>query len=862
MSEVTKDAFGIYGEGDPHGAIDSEQRDRLANLLRAHRLVVVIGPRLSGRSRLAYATLRHGFASYELLRPAPARPGANPPLTELLTRSVLRLRGGYALWLEDLGALMQDGFDPRAVERWLSAGRRRVAVARMTPAEFHRFSAAESAESESLDRAIPFQVNDPQREPSSGSPEHRYKTLVEEGSRVAPAIEHVATMELLGVPERRVADVNKLLGFLGSPLLDEDLLARRDGEPGPLLAVDDAGQISVHPAVVDVVDARLHKILKPLQRALRTTLEPRGLMAVSQALAIRRQYGDASDTLDLARERAGGDPELSLAITRTSIRLMELEEGSSGVTLVNPGGFDHRELIGWEVLQSLKTDPPEDPLFDLSPPEENARFAARLYRLTVYRAAARAVTLAILDALALFGAAIAALCVRAAARNEPVGPFHLELAKLAIGTIPVGIVVGVWVGLYRSNQARAQTQLILATTGITTLTVAFVYFARKVQGASLAALVTFFVTACVLYGILRYAYDLVSRDWVRRRNLLPRVLIMGDQREARVCARSITAPDGRPVTAVAYLSRVKHETDRCCVGEYGELKQWLVNLGIDELVIAERLMHLDEKADHIAAAQRFGVNVRYVANEREVILGASGRIGDHGLVLVPAALVTPEARELKRLVDWAIVTLTLPLWGSVLASYAAYSLVRRPGQPVLVRTDRIGLGNIPFAMLRLRTRTRIDAISFQGARPTGRVEAWFERMGLDEIPQVINVLRGEMSIVGPRPLHAQDVKRLSLEQRRALATRPGMTGRWQVEWGEDASAPEVRALDAEYTRRWRVSRDLDLIARTPILVARRRLYLGDTEIRRRMRTALLLRDEVRVDDGALADMSAAGLDGP
>lgn len=835
MDAVAGPQFGIYSEHEETSPELLADRGALEQLLRAHRLVVLVGPRLSGRSRLALAALRHGFGGYDLLRPLASRTGSAPPLTDLLTTSVLRLRGGYALWLEDLGALMQDGFDPRAVERWLSAGRHRVALARMTPVEFHRFRNAESAEAASLDRAIPFRVQASERPHSGTSPEGRYQRLVGEGSPAEAAIRHVATLELLGVRERSLEALNKLLVFLGHAPLGLAVLERLAGEPDPLLTLDADERISAHPAVADLVDGELLAVEAPLLGALHETLRPRGLMAVSQALALRGQHSEAGATLDLARERASGDAALSLAITGTSIRLVELQFGASGVTLANKGGFDHRELVGWEQLRGMQGEWPEDDVFDLRPPVEDLRFASRLYRLIVYRATARVAILVSLDCVAFFVAAVAALSVRFVVAGGP-SPFGVELAKLLLPTVPVGLVIAVWVGLYRPDQARAQTQLILATAAITSLTVPLVYFARRLEAGSFLAVGTFFAVVFLLDGPLRFAYDVISRRWVGGRELLPRVLVMGERGEARACARSMLA-HGRPVKVVAYLSSARNASDVFCVGSYGELERWLVRLGITELVIADRLMDLERKAEHIASAQRFGIDVRYLANEREVILGAAGRVGDHGLVLVPAALMSPESRELKRLVDWVVVTLTIPLWGLLLAGYGVYSLVWRRGQPVFAMTERIGLGNTPFVMLRLRTRTRVEDPVFQGERPTGRVEALFERLGLDEIPQVINVLRAEMSIVGPRPLHEQDVKRLSAEQHRTLVVRPGMTGRWQVEWGEDASTPEVRALDVDYTRRWRVSHDFDLMMRTPVVVVRRRLYLGDTEVRKRIRAA-------------------------
>jgi len=148
-----------------------------------------------------------------------------------------------------------------------------------------------------------------------------------------------------------------------------------------------------------------------------------------------------------------------------------------------------------------------------------------------------------------------------------------------------------------------------------------------------------------------------------------------------------------------------------------------------------------------------------------------------------------------------------------------------------VTAERVGLGNNGFSMLRLRTR-RVHDDGTRGTKPSGRVEAFLERAGLDELPQVANVLRGEMSLVGPRPLSANDLPELSAPQLRTLGVRPGMTGRWQIAWTRGASQSDMRTMDAAYLRRWRLAHDLDILIRTPFVIILRGFYLGDTEIYR------------------------------
>lgn len=844
MRDVSADEFGVHREAaaqaeDPP---DPAELARLEGLLGSRRLVLLVAPRLSGRSRLAHSALRHAFGGYQLLRPPSPGLGRDPPLTRLLSSGVLSLRRRYVLWLDDLALLIQSGFDPRSVERWLAAGRGRVAVAKITPLELQRIKASETHESVSLGRAIEVRVTARARPAAPGSAAGRYLELINSEPPAGELVRLVASLELLGVQARTPKLLQRLLERTGGQPPSEELLERLTGEQESLL-VEAHGRLSAHPALLSVLETELAEGVEPvLLDALTDVLETPGLIALAQALAFRGCHDEADHALKCAVERSPGNLQLPLA--RAGVRLIELRQGESGVSLANPGGWDYREPMGWSQQGTLSAAPlgsEPDPVFNATvpPPETRESFSRRFYRLTVYRGAVRAAVLVFLDALAVFGASAAALTVRGLAQHHHwVDVFDGDLVKLVVPAVAVTIPIAVWLGLYRPDRARAQVSLIILTMTIMSIIVAAVFFVVKADIGSLLALLAMFVAAVVLDSLLRFLYDSVSRRWVKDRDLQPLVLILGSPKEARACARSITS-SGRPVQAVAFLSEEEND-DPFCRGTYAAMKKRLIELHIAEVVIADRNLELDRKADLIDEVHSLGLDVHFVANDDEIFLGAVGPIGDHGLVHVPAALMSPEALEIKRVADRVLVTLTLPLWGSLILAYAAYSRLMWPDQLVLVETPRVGLGGTVFPTFRLRTRREHPDVKTRGAEASGRIEAFCERYGLDELPQVINVLRGEMSIVGPRPLASADVERLKRVQRRVLSTRPGMTGRWQIEWGEAASTPELRALDAEYLRRWRLTHDLELMIRTPWVIARRRRYLGDSEIRRRLRASRLV----------------------
>lgn len=152
-------------------------------------------------------------------------------------------------------------------------------------------------------------------------------------------------------------------------------------------------------------------------------------------------------------------------------------------------------------------------------------------------------------------------------------------------------------------------------------------------------------------------------------------------------------------------------------------------------------------------------------------------------------------------------------------------LVRvRLGSPVLFRQTRPGLGGQPFELVKFRTMT--DARDADGElqpdadrlTPFGR---WLRGTSLDELPELWNVVRGEMHLVGPRPLLMEYVDRFTPEQARRMEVPPGLTGLAQVSGRNQLAWEERLAVDVSYVERrsWRL--DLAILARTALVVLRR-----------------------------------------
>jgi exopolysaccharide biosynthesis polyprenyl glycosylphosphotransferase len=200
----------------------------------------------------------------------------------------------------------------------------------------------------------------------------------------------------------------------------------------------------------------------------------------------------------------------------------------------------------------------------------------------------------------------------------------------------------------------------------------------------------------------------------------------------------------------------------------------------------------------------------------------------------------------KRLVDVAGAVVLLVILSPVFAVCALLVRIDSPG-PIFFRQQRIGQGGRQFSMLKFRSmyadadasphetytaafirgtaapRAAGQAAMYKlaGDRRVTRVGGWLRRTSLDELPQLWNVLVGEMSLVGPRPPLAYEVRHYQPRHMDRLAAKPGMTGLWQVSGRSRTTFEEMVALDLHYIQNQSLLLDLSIMARTiPVVLFR------------------------------------------
>jgi len=254
--------------------------------------------------------------------------------------------------------------------------------------------------------------------------------------------------------------------------------------------------------------------------------------------------------------------------------------------------------------------------------------------------------------------------------------------------------------------------------------------------------------------------------------------------------------------------------------------------GVDEVMAGG----LDAAQLHALAAQCEEIGVPLSVDARFVGPRTGAALTDLGGL--PVLTLGPEAataeRVVKRLLDVLGAAVGLVICAPLLAALAL-AVRLADGGPALFVQERVGRHGRRFGLLKLRTmRVGADAEHHDLARAhqvTGplklvddpRVTAvgrWLRRLSLDELPQLVNVLRGEMSLVGPRPPLPHEVARYERWELRRLSVPPGMTGLWQVSGRADLPWEQWVALDLEYVDRWSLRLDLELLVRTVPAVLR------------------------------------------
>jgi len=189
--------------------------------------------------------------------------------------------------------------------------------------------------------------------------------------------------------------------------------------------------------------------------------------------------------------------------------------------------------------------------------------------------------------------------------------------------------------------------------------------------------------------------------------------------------------------------------------------------------------------------------------------------------------VLRSVRIAKRAIDVAGAAVGLLLSAPLMPFIAAAIYIDSPG-PVLFRQRRPGMNGVPFEIVKFRTLTEQRDASgklLEDGRRMTSLGRWLRRTSLDELPELFNVVRGEMSLVGPRPFVVHESEQITGWASRRLETTPGITGLWQVLGRNDIPFEEMVKLDYVYVTNWSLWWDIKILVQTlPTVLKRQGAY--------------------------------------
>ncbi len=400
---------------------------------------------------------------------------------------------------------------------------------------------------------------------------------------------------------------------------------------------------------------------------------------------------------------------------------------------------------------------------------------------------------------------------------------------------PRRLRVGVWREIIAIGKATAFGTILLAALGL---------FFRVVLFTPLFHAV-FWPTVTILTFVFR---QLLLQS-LRQLNLgdqnMRNVLIVGTNESALHYARIIEANADVGYRLLGFIddqvlaadSRLKY------LGRLADFTSLLDRTVVDEVVIAMPINAFSRDIQQIIdQAHERGIAVRFPQSQvfgglsrsgiwrvrQEAMLGPTGKTTMD--LVVYSGYQVGWRYLLKRLFDVTFSALTL-IVASPFILLAALLILVTSGRPVLFVQERYGYNGRVFKLFKFRTMVKNadamqEALRQQSERdgaafkirndpritPVGR---WLRKTSIDELPQLFNVLRGEMSLVGPRPLPLADYARIrNIGHRRRLSVLPGITGPWQVSGRDNISFEEWMRMDLQYIDEWRLSTDLKILFST------------------------------------------------
>lgn len=421
---------------------------------------------------------------------------------------------------------------------------------------------------------------------------------------------------------------------------------------------------------------------------------------------------------------------------------------------------------------------------------------------------------------------------------------HYLISGSMMGAVTVLVLQAF--GAYRRNWGLAHIEeiaWILRSTFMAVVITLAVSLAVRQTFFSRFVLLFAFPAASAALSVWHALSSRLYRSICLRAGRARRTVVYGAGRLAAELARHLERSAAVPARIVAFVAPPGSSEEKVVEAlEPAGVGQALDGLDAELLVIADTTIPREHVAGLIYACEHRDLPYMLVP-DIFTLVSLTTRITSLGGTTMIESVPPPlggARRLLKRALDLALTSLLLPLLAIPCLAVSA-AILLDDGPPVLFRQTRLGRDNRPFGMYKFRSmrvgadrekaslRERNEAsgplFKIRDDPRVTRTGRFLRRFSLDELPQLINVLEGSMSLIGPRPPLPEEVREYSEKQLNRLRTTPGMTGVWQVSGRSQLGFEEMVKLDLYYVDNWSVWLDLAILMLTiPAALSRRGAY--------------------------------------
>ncbi|HVL31890.1 MAG TPA: sugar transferase [Solirubrobacteraceae bacterium] len=497
---------------------------------------------------------------------------------------------------------------------------------------------------------------------------------------------------------------------------------------------------------------------------------------------------------------------------------------------------------GEEHRQQIPPPPADFTLGDRDVRRKRPPVLSFLLRLDTLRKALRLGTLLTIDFFGVYMAIITALWLKAGLTSGEwrVSAQSPQTAELFDFAYLVTVLLFARSGLYAARGERPGMSRIVSSL-FQVMLVALIF--AVASGHTFSSYYIFYGSlffAAIYVSLLRLGYEKFTGALLRLAGYQRRAVLVGSGEHIEAVGHALRDAATPTVKVVGFMSLTPRPNNGLLsLGTLDELAQVIHRHRIDEVIIADPDFPQTEAVEVVEVAHAQGVRVRIAPSTMELLVHRAEFVPGEA---VPLFELKPPVFEgfdyvLKRTFDLVGASLLLLALSPVLAAAALAVRISSRG-PILYCSMRPGIGGVPFACLKFRTMYRdadqrqADLESLNEASgalfkmrddprmtPVGR---FLRRYSIDELPQLFNVLRGEMSLVGPRPLPERDFQRLEEWHKKRYLVTPGITGLWQVSGRSELDFDDLVRLDFLYLERWSVFLDLSILVKTvPAVFSRR-----------------------------------------